>query len=680
MQYTDNVEVIKGIGEKTAEILKKVGITRVGDLIEYYPRNYDIFNPIIPISNVKVDETVSIEGFITDGIQIKKIRSLTIINTRLKDSSDSIKLTWFNMPYLKNYLKLGSRYILRGKVTRKNGFLVMDQPKILSKEEYFNSLNSLTPIYPLTFKLTNTVVTKAMREVFKGINLDKDYLPVAIRKKYNLCEYGKAVKNIHFPKSLDDAIEARKRLVFDEFFIFTLALNRLKENKNKDINNYITNFDSKAYDNLINSLPYKLTNSQLKTLEEIKKDMSGEFVMNRLVQGDVGSGKTIVAILSLILVAEQGFQGVMMAPTEVLAVQHYESIKKMIEPLGYKVALLVGSMTAKEKKETYELIKNHQVHIIIGTHALIQDKVEYDNLGLVITDEQHRFGVRQRENLAFKGNKPHILVMSATPIPRTLAIILYGDLDVSIIDELPADRLPIKNCVVNTSYRNTAYKFITKQVAEGRQAYIICPMVEESETIEAENITDYVEMIKMELPPYIVVEGLHGKMKPKEKNEIMDRFLKNEIHVLVSTTVIEVGVNVPNASVMMVENSERFGLAQLHQLRGRVGRGCHQSYCIFMSSNDSKKNMDRLEILNKSNDGFYIASEDLKLRGPGDLFGIRQSGDFSFKIGDIFNDAKLLKEANDAAKEIMLEDVKLMIKDNSWINNKIVSYVGNVVL
>ena len=378
--------------------------------------------------------------------------------------------------------------------------------------------------------------------------------------------------------------------------------------------------------------------------------------MNRLIQGDVGSGKTILAVLALLLVAKNGYQGCFMVPTEVLAKQHLEALQSSLSRFDLKIELLVGSMTAAQKRSAYQRIENHEVDIIVGTHALIQEKVTYDKLALVITDEQHRFGVKQRESLLNKGDNPHVLVMSATPIPRTLAIILYGDLDISVVDELPANRLPIKNCVVDTNYRETAYRFIGKQISEGRQAYVICPMVEESETIEAENVVEYTEKLKEALPYVNGIEYLHGKMKPKEKDDIMERFASGEISILVSTTVVEVGVNVPNSTVMMIENAERFGLAQLHQLRGRVGRGSHQSYCILVSGSSGKETMERLEILNKSNDGFFIASEDLKLRGPGDLFGIRQSGDLEFKIGDIYQDASILKAANETAKHLTAEE------------------------
>lgn len=406
--------------------------------------------------------------------------------------------------------------------------------------------------------------------------------------------------------------------------------------------------------------------------------MSGGLVMNRLIQGDVGSGKTIIAVLALLMAACNGYQGALMAPTEVLAKQHFESITQLFETykIEKKPVLVTGSMTAKEKRLAYEQIERHEADIVIGTHALIQEKVHYDNLALVITDEQHRFGVGQRELLSSKGGDPHVLVMSATPIPRTLAIILYGDLDISVIDELPQGRQPIKNCVVNTGYRPKAYSFIARQVEEGRQAYVICPMVEESEMIEAENVLDYAKKLRKELPASVTVEYLHGKMKGREKNRIMERFAAGEIQVLVSTTVIEVGVNVPNATVMMIENAERFGLAQLHQLRGRVGRGSSQSYCIMVNCSDEEGTLERLDILNRSNDGFYIASEDLKLRGPGDIFGMRQSGDMEFKLADIFTDANILKSVSEEVNRLLDGDPELEEEEHSQLKRKLDEYLG----
>ena len=441
-------------------------------------------------------------------------------------------------------------------------------------------------------------------------------------------------------------------MVFEEFFSFLLVLRKNKELAAKT-ENHFPMYETADTVRFLEQLPFPLTKAQKKVWGELREDMGSPYAMNRLIQGDVGSGKTILAVLALLMCAANGYQGAMMAPTEVLAVQHFETISGYIEKYGiaFRPVLLTGSMTTKEKREAYAKIASGEANLIIGTHALIQEKVEYSSLALVVTDEQHRFGVRQRETLAAKGSEPHVLVMSATPIPRTLAIILYGDLKVSVIDELPANRLPIKNCVVGTAYRPKAYEFIAKEVAAGRQAYVICPMVEEGESEDLENVVDYTEKLRAVLPPSVQVAYLHGKMRPADKNRIMEEFAAKEIDVLVSTTVIEVGINVPNATVMMVENAERFGLAQLHQLRGRVGRGNAQSYCILMNSSNGKNAKERLNILAGSNDGFYIASEDLKMRGPGDFFGVRQSGLMEFKIADVFSDADMLSIASKEAKE-----------------------------
>ena len=498
----------------------------------------------------------------------------------------------------------------------------------------------------------------------------KEKIPLEIRKKFNLQDIEGALHNIHFPKENNDFHIARKRLVFEEFFRFIITLRELKQQNEIARNQHILH-EPEELKRIIAHLGFQLTNAQMRTWEEIKKDISSEKVMNRLIQGDVGSGKTIVAVLALLTVALNGEQGAMMAPTEVLARQHFEYITELISKneLNITPAILVGSMTAREKRETCELIASGKADIIIGTHALIQENVLYHNLALVVTDEQHRFGVKQRETIFEKGNYPHTMVMSATPIPRTLAIIMYGDLDISIIDELPSGRKPIANCVVGTEYRPKAYHFIEKQVQEGRQAYVICPTVEYSEAVEGENVIEYAEKLQAVLPPDIKVDFLHGRMKAKEKNQKMEAFAENQIQVLVSTTVVEVGVNVPNATVMMVENAERFGLAQLHQLRGRVGRGGNQSYCIFINGSGKKDASQRLEILNQSNDGFFIASEDLKLRGPGDFFGVRQSGDFEFKIGDIMNDAKVLKDAAHAVDLIENKEVSISEEERALIYN-----------
>lgn len=679
MNSNDSLSKLKGIGEKTEALFHKLDLFSIGDLIEYFPRGYDVYEGVTPINIVEEGNIVSIEAIVCRNIEMKKVRNLQIINCLVKDSSGTIQLKWFNMPFLKNKLRIGYQFIFRGKVVVKNGMLCMEQPEILTKEEHIAKLNVLQPVYSLTKGLTNNMILKAMKQVVTNTELLSDYLPDAIKNKYHLMDYANAMKEIHFPKNKEYMLEARKRIVFDEFFLFTIALNKLKEKNQTKQSNFVMEY-SKDCDCLIDRLPYSLTKAQSFVWKDIKEDLVGNKIMNRLIQGDVGSGKTILAVLALLMTAKNGLQGSIMVPTEVLAKQHYETLCELLLPFDINVVLLVGSMTGKEKRTAYELIKEHKADVIVGTHALIQEKVEYDKLALVITDEQHRFGVRQREAFSKKGEEPHVLVMSATPIPRTLAIILYGDLDISVVNELPANRLPIKNCVVNTGYRNTAYKFIENEVLQGRQAYVICPMVEESETIEAENVIEYTEKLKEALVPFIHIEYLHGKMKAKEKNDIMERFAANEIHVLVSTTVVEVGVNVPNATVMMIENAERFGLAQLHQLRGRVGRGKYQSYCILVSGSSSKETKQRLEILNKSNDGFFIASEDLKLRGPGDMFGIRQSGMMEFKMADIYTDALILKEANDAAKALDEEDIDVLCSNSELFKKKIMNYTGTVLI
>jgi ATP-dependent DNA helicase RecG len=678
LEAYDRIKVIKGIGEKTEQLFHKLGIETVQQLLEHYPRGYEEFEQPVMITSVAEGEVKAIEASITKTPGIKRIRNLQIVSVSVKDASGSMHLTWFNMPFLQKTLRSGYHYIFRGKVIRKNGVLVMEQPGIYQREDYYKLLKVMQPIYPLTQGMTNTMISKAIRQVFSELELAKDYIPKKLVKEYQLMDRTKAMKEVHFPEDRERMMKARQRLVFDEFFLYSLALRKLKEKKTLLLSEYRMESCPECED-LIKSLPYALTGAQLRVWEEIRRDLEGEYVMNRLIQGDVGSGKTVLAILALVMAVKNGSQACFMVPTEVLAKQHYKSLEKIAAEFGFSISLLVGSMTVKEKREAYERIKSHKTDIIIGTHALIQEKVEYDRLGLVITDEQHRFGVKQREALMNKGGNPHVLVMSATPIPRTLAIILYGDLDISIVDELPAKRLPIKNCVVDTNYRPNAYRFIAKQVAEGRQAYVICPMVEESEEIEAENVIDYTQRMQEELPPGITVEFLHGKMKPKDKNDVMERFANGEIHVLVSTTVVEVGVNVPNATVMMVENAERFGLAQLHQLRGRVGRGEHQSYCIFVCGSSSREAWERLEILNKSNDGFFIAGEDLKLRGPGDVFGIRQSGDMDFKLGDIYNDSGILKAAADAVKSLRDSDVEAIFDSNPYLEEHILNRNSNTL-
>lgn len=647
------------------KLFQKIGISDTESLLRYYPRNYDEYETPADIADLKEGTVKAVSAAVCSGVYVNPVRGKQVISVTVCDSSGRLPVTWFNASYLKNTLKKGSVFVFRGRVVRRQGKLQMEHPEIFTPAAYEEILHSLQPVYGLTAGLSNKTVVKLLHQLLKQQSLKSEYLPEEIKEKYQLSDINYALRTIHFPKNMDELLVSRKRLVFDEFLFFILSVQLLKE-KTEEAENLFPMKKTWTTEQVIENLPYRLTSAQLNTWHEIERDLSGQSLMSRLVQGDVGSGKTILAFLAMILTFENGYQSALMVPTEVLARQHFEAFQTLVREQGLDipVVLLTGSNTAKEKRLIYENIREGKTSVIIGTHALIQEAVQYRDLALVITDEQHRFGVKQREALATRGNPPNILVMSATPIPRTLAIILYGDLDISVIDELPARRLPIKNCVVDTSYRPKAYRFIERQIREGRQAYVICPMVEESEGMEAENVLDYTKKLKDALPEDISVEFLHGKMKPKEKNRIMEEFAAGSIQVLVSTTVVEVGVNVPNATVMMIENAERFGLAQLHQLRGRVGRGEYQSYCIFIQGSQESTTSKRLEILGKSNDGFYIAAEDLKLRGPGDLFGIRQSGLMEFRIGDIYNDANILKNASEAAAQILALDPDLSLEQN----------------
>ncbi|MBC5683205.1 ATP-dependent DNA helicase RecG [Ruminococcus hominis] len=661
MNETARISTLKGIGEKTEKIFQKAGIYTIGDLIRYFPRGYDVYEEPVPISELEEGKTMTVTGSIYGRIQVGGSPKMQITTVYLKDISGTLKVIWFRMPFLRNTLAKAGAITLRGRVIRKKEGLVMEHPEVFCPaSKYDLKQDTLQPIYPLVTGLTNHAVMKAVRQVLEECDVGEGILPKDMVREYQLSDYRRAIYGIHFPKDKEEFYHARKRLVFEEFMLFILSLRMLKESEERVLNPYCFRKQPQI-EKFLNSLPFELTDAQKTVWREIKNDMAGIHVMSRLVQGDVGSGKTIVALLAMMYTGLNGYQAAMMAPTEVLARQHFENINHMLQEyeISLKVGLLTGSMTARQKRIVYEAVEAGEIQLVIGTHALIQEKVIYKNLALVVTDEQHRFGVKQRESLANKGVSPHILVMSATPIPRTLAIIVYGDLDISVINELPKNRLPIKNCVVDTGYRNTAYRFIKNQIAQGRQCYVICPMVEESETLEVENVTDYTENLQEIMGVNIKVQCLHGKMKQSQKDEIMEAFSKNEIQVLVSTTVIEVGIDVPNSTVMLIENAERFGLAQLHQLRGRVGRGKYQSYCIFMSASKSKETKERLDILNESNDGFFIASEDLRLRGPGDLFGIRQSGILDFKLGDVFQDSQVLQQASEVANLILEEDPQL---------------------
>ena len=672
-----SLRTLKGVGEKTEKLFAKIGVTDIESLLSYYPRNYDAYEEPVEIQSLEEGAIVAISATIITGVYVNQVRNLQVITTTAADLTGKIAVTWFNAPYLRSTIRKGSRFILRGRIARKQGKLQMEHPEIFTPAAYEEILHSLQPIYGLTSGLSNKTIVKLIHQVLNEQNLQSEYLADEYKEKYHLADRNFALPAIHFPKNMQELLSARRRLVFDEFLLFILAVQMLKE-KTEEAPNAFPMHPVWTTEQIIENLPYDLTKAQLNVWHEIERDLSGQALMSRLIQGDVGSGKTILAFLAMIMTAENGYQAVLMAPTEVLARQHFQAMEKLLQEQQIDFChpiLLTGSDTAKEKREKYALIASKEANLVIGTHALIQEKVQYNNLGLVITDEQHRFGVKQREALTTMGNPPNVLVMSATPIPRTLAIIIYGDLDISVIDELPAQRLPIKNCVVDTSYRSKAYSFMAKQISQGRQVYVICPMVEESEGMDGENVLDYTMKLRNVFPPEIKVAALHGKMKAKEKNAIMEAFAAGEIQILVSTTVVEVGVNVPNATVMMVENAERFGLAQLHQLRGRVGRGEYQSYCIFMQGSDAKETSKRLEILRKSNDGFYIAGEDLKLRGPGDLFGIRQSGLLEFKLGDIYQDADILKAASETAADILSLDEDLSLPQNQELQRKLSEYM-----
>ena len=656
MNAESDVRELKGIGDKTAGALKKLHIQTVGDLISFYPREYDRLEEISAIAGLIPGVKSIVRAGIVGTAVEKKIRTLSITTCYAADTTGRICLTFFNMPFIRHTLKPGMICLLRGKVSYRGTTPVMEQPVILTLEEYEKLKAHLQPVYPLTEKVTQKTLRKAVAQALPALEM-QEFLPQEILQAHHLMEYQEAAYAVHFPDDETQLIKAHKRMAFDEFLMFLLGIRQLKQTSEHAANAFPM-LEVADTQRLQEALPYRLTPDQEEVWHQMQADLTGPYTMNRLIQGDVGSGKTILAVLALLMTAANGYQGALMAPTEILALQHFEAIRELSRKnhLPLVPVLLTGSLTVKEKKQVYTLIETGTVNCIIGTHALIQEKVHYQKLALVITDEQHRFGVAQREALMQKGKTPHVCVMSATPIPRSLAMILYGDLSISAIHHLPSERMPIKNAVVDISYRPNAYAFLKKEATAGRQAYVICPMIEESEDSDLENVETYTEKLKAALPPQIQIAMLHGKMRPADKNRIMGAFAAGEIDILVSTTVVEVGMNVPNATVMMIENAERFGLAQLHQLRGRVGRGSWQSYCIFVNTSQKEEAKQRLMVLERSNDGFEIAEEDLKLRGPGDLFGIRQSGEMSFHLADIYQDADVLQEADLVCRQITAQE------------------------
>ena len=670
MELTDDVKFVKGVGPNRVKLLNKLNIYNLEDLITYYPREYEDRSKPKKIANTENGEECLIEGIVTS--HIKEIRThrknMIIYKLIVRDDTDSCELVWYNQSYLKKMFRIGETYKFFGRINKRIGQTEMVSP-VYDLEGNNKNTGRIIPIYPLTYSLSQNTLRHIIEEGLKQAK-DKiaETLPEYILEEYKLMKLKNAMQSIHFPKELKDFGEARNRLAFEELLTMQLLLLNLK-NKYKNTEKGIK-FDSKVkMSDVINDLPFKLTKAQTRVLEEIDSDMESDKAMNRLLQGDVGSGKTIVSIIAAYKAVKSGYQMAMMAPTSILASQHLENFKNVLEKYDIKCELLLGNTTKKKKEDILSRLKDGEIDIIIGTHSLLEENVIFKNLGLVVTDEQHRFGVRQRSTIVSKGKNPDVLVMTATPIPRTLALILYGDLDISIIDELPPNRKKIDTFAVRKSLEERVNNFVKKQIDEGRQAYIVCPLVEESEEIEAKSVDELTEKYKNEVFKEYKVECLHGKMKPKEKEEIMQRFKEGKIDILISTTVIEVGVDVPNSNIMVIENAERFGLAQLHQLRGRVGRGEYQSYCILKYQGNSELIRKRMQVMQETNDGFIISEKDLELRGSGEFFGTKQHGIPEFKVANLFEDMKLLKLVQSAAIKILEEDPGLEEQKNIRLKN-----------
>ncbi len=669
-----SVQYLKGVGPKMYELLNKLSIYTVKDLLEYYPRVYEDRTKVTPISDFQKDQNVLFLGTLIKPVTMVYAKKKKILSTVVVDDSGAIAmLTWFNQVYIKDRIKEGGTYLFYGKVGSVSGSrATLDSCSIYDVND-LDKIQGLYPIYPLTAGITQNYLFKLINNLMDSGIMVSEIFNEEFRRKYRLAEANYALRNIHFPKSYEMVNVARNRIIFEELFLFQLALLNMKQIEVEHTNtNTYSDLDESEFLKLI---PFELTGAQKKVVSQIKKDMSSKTVMNRLVQGDVGSGKTMVAAIAMYLAVKNGYQAALMAPTTILANQHYIELSQYFEKLGINVEIITSSTTKKQKEKIIEKLKNNDIDILIGTHSIIEDNVEFNNLGLVVTDEQHRFGVKQRMKLSAKGNVVDTIVMTATPIPRSLAIILYGDLDLSIIDELPPGRKPVETCVVNDSYNQRVYNFLKKQINEGRQVYVVCPLVEENEDLDINSVEKLYEEYKKEFNGYNVAI-LHGKMKNKEKDSIMQEFKANKINILISTTVIEVGISVPNATVMVIENSDRFGLAALHQLRGRVGRGSASSYCILKSNNKSAIARQRLDIMRKSNDGFEIAQKDLELRGPGDFFGVRQSGMPEFKLANLLTDTKILESTQEAVKTLIEEDRTLSLPQNSKIKNALYNKYG----
>lgn len=668
-----NITAVKGIGDVREKLFNKLAIFNIRDLISYYPRDYEDRSYIKKINKLEDGEKCAFIGVIDSRVRERHIRrGLSIYEVDIRDDTGIITAIWYNQHFIKRIFRFGAKYIFYGTVSKRLNNLEI-QNAIYETENKKDKLMGIVPIYSSTEGLTQNVIRSSIKFALKLTDGKvEEVLPRWIKDKYNLSNIDYSISNIHFPKSNDDFIKARYRLVFEELFLLQLVLLSIKNTLSNNKEGIEFRKHKEEIEKFIKNIGFALTNAQNKVLDEIEKDMESPKVMNRLVQGDVGSGKTIVAIIALYKAVISGYQGALMVPTEILARQHFESIQQLFLKEGIKIDLLIGRQTTKEKKEILKNIEEGNTDVVIGTHAIIQEDVKFFRLGLVITDEQHRFGVRQRAMFSKKGRNPDIIVMTATPIPRTLALILYGDLDISIIDELPPGRKPVETYVVDNSMRDRINNFIRKKVLEGRQVYIVCPLIEESDSIEAKSAEKLAEKIKKNDFSDLNVGVIHGKMSGKNKDIIMESFLNKKIDILVSTTVIEVGVNVANAAVMIIENSERFGLSQLHQLRGRVGRSVHKSYCILYNEGKGKVAKQRMSVMEESGDGFVISQKDLEIRGPGEFFGTRQHGIPEFKIANLYNDINILKKAQCAALELIDKDRELSMEEHSLLKKKIV--------
>lgn len=674
MELEQNIQYMKGVGPAKALLLNKLGIFTVKDLMEYYPRVYEDRTKLKCISEFENGKQELFIATVSSPVKVQKIRkNLVIYSTFVSDDTGVCKMTWYNQTYIKNKLIEGEKFLFYGKVDLGRSRASIDSSYIYNVSD-LDKIQGIYPIYPLTAGITQNYLFKLENEIYSSDILVREIFDEEFRKKYSLAEVNYAMRNVHFPKDFNAINIARNRIIFEELFLFQLALMNIKNSGIGIKKNTI--YKEVDLTPFLELLPFELTNAQKNVVNDIKKDLTSDKVMNRLVQGDVGSGKTMVAALAMYMAVKNGYQASMMAPTTILANQHYDELSKYFETLGINTAIITSSTTKKNKREIVEKLKTNEIDILIGTHSLIEDDIEFNNLGMVITDEQHRFGVKQRMKLSSKGNTVETLVMTATPIPRTLAIILYGDLDLSIIDEMPPGRSPVITAVREESSEDKINSFLKSQINEGRQIYVVCPLVEENEELDLKSVEELFNKYKNETFKEYKVEFLHGKMKNKEKDEIMQRFKENKVNILISTTVIEVGISVSNATVMVIENADRFGLAALHQLRGRVGRGKYQSYCILKSSNKSVVARERLKIMEKSNSGFYVAEKDLELRGPGDFFGIRQSGMPEFKLANLLTDASILKSSQEAAKELIQKDKNFELPENVKIKEALFEKFG----